>query len=105
IGPRAWRAIHWAAYACWPPALVHALGTGSDVRPGLMLWLALACAALVATAVGTRVAIAAGPRAGAARAAATVTLAIGALALALWLPRGPLAAGWARRAGTPAALL
>ena len=27
------------------------------------------------------------------------------LALAVWLPRGPLGAGWARRAGTPARLL
>ena len=23
VGPRAWRAIHWAAYASWPLALVH----------------------------------------------------------------------------------
>jgi len=28
-----------------------------------------------------------------------------ALGLAIWLPGGPLAKGWARRAGTPANLL
>jgi hypothetical protein len=30
IGPRTWRAVHWAGYACWPIALVHGLGTGTD---------------------------------------------------------------------------
>ena len=29
----AWRATHWLAYASWPVALVHGLGTGSDARP------------------------------------------------------------------------
>ena len=30
IGARTFRAIHWAAYAAWPVAFVHALGIGSD---------------------------------------------------------------------------
>ena len=30
IGPRTWRAVHWAGYACWPVALVHGLGTGTS---------------------------------------------------------------------------
>lgn len=30
LGPRAWRAVHWLAYLCWPVALVHALGIGTD---------------------------------------------------------------------------
>jgi len=30
IGHRLWRVIHWAAYACWPVAVVHGLGTGTD---------------------------------------------------------------------------
>ncbi len=33
IGPRVWRAIHWTAYACWPIALAHSLGSGSDAAP------------------------------------------------------------------------
>ena len=37
IGHRLWRRVHWLAYACWPVALVHALGTGSDARAGFML--------------------------------------------------------------------
>jgi hypothetical protein len=30
IGPRVWRGVHWLAYACWPIALVHGLGSGTD---------------------------------------------------------------------------
>jgi sulfoxide reductase heme-binding subunit YedZ len=30
IGRRAWRAVHWAAYAAWPAALVHGLTDGTD---------------------------------------------------------------------------
>ena len=33
IGYRVWRAVHWAAYAAWPIALVHGLGTGKR-HPG-----------------------------------------------------------------------
>ena len=32
LGLRAWRAVHWAAYACWPVAVLHGLGTGTDAR-------------------------------------------------------------------------
>ena len=32
IGYETWRAVHWTAYLCWPLGIVHALGTGSDVR-------------------------------------------------------------------------
>ena len=32
IGYETWRAVHWTAYLCWPLSVVHALGTGSDVR-------------------------------------------------------------------------
>ena len=30
IGVWWWRLVHWASYACWPAALLHAIGTGSD---------------------------------------------------------------------------
>lgn len=36
VGPRVFRAVHWATYALWPMALVHALGNGSDSGT---LWL------------------------------------------------------------------
>jgi methionine sulfoxide reductase heme-binding subunit len=100
LGVRAWRSVHWLAYACWPLALVHALGSGSDVRAGWMLWLGIGSAALVAVAVVGRAAIAFRPAA-----ATAAGVAVAALALAVWLPSGPLAKGWARKAGTPPSLL
>src|SRR5581483_4638934 len=32
IGYRTWKAVHWAAYACWPVAVLHGMGTGTDTR-------------------------------------------------------------------------
>jgi sulfoxide reductase heme-binding subunit YedZ len=37
IGYRTWRLVHWTAYACWPVALVHSIGTGSDTTHGWTL--------------------------------------------------------------------
>src|SRR5689334_2259923 len=51
IGYRAWRLFHWAAYAAWPIALVHGLGSGSDARFAWFRVVTLACAAAVAAAV------------------------------------------------------
>ncbi len=54
IGVRMWRAVHWAAYACWPVALVHALGTGTDAAQTWMLALAAGCTAVVGGAIVAR---------------------------------------------------
>jgi methionine sulfoxide reductase heme-binding subunit len=51
---RVWRSVHWLAYACWPVALAHSIGTGSGMRSGRLLDLAVACAALAVGAVGWR---------------------------------------------------
>ena len=32
IGARVWRGIHWLAYASWPIAVIHGIGTGTDRR-------------------------------------------------------------------------
>jgi predicted ferric reductase len=62
IGHRAWRATHWLAYACWPVALAHTLGTGTDAAQPWLLGLSLACIGAVAIALVTRLAYAgAGP--------------------------------------------
>ncbi len=47
IGYRTWRALHWAAYASWPIALAHGLGSGSDARFGWMALLSFGSMALV----------------------------------------------------------
>jgi hypothetical protein len=104
LGYRAWRAVHWLAYASWPVALVHALGTGSDARSSWFELLALGSVAAVVLAVLWRVVDA---RSG----AGPVRLAGGLAALAVpaiigvWSLTGPLKAGWAGRAGTPSTLL
>ncbi|HYT26542.1 MAG TPA: ferric reductase-like transmembrane domain-containing protein [Actinomycetota bacterium] len=54
LGRRTWRAVHWLAYACWPVALAHGLGTGSDTGRAWMLALDAVAVAAVATAVGWR---------------------------------------------------
>jgi sulfoxide reductase heme-binding subunit YedZ len=55
LGARAWRAVHWLAYLCWPVALMHGLGNGTD-RGTWWLWtISLTCAAAVAAAVVWRI--------------------------------------------------
>ncbi len=104
IGYRAWRYVHWLAYASWPIALVHALGTGTDARLGWMRSIGVACVAVVALAVLTRVALTTdGSRA--VRGGAALTALVVPLAIFVWYQSGPAKRGWARRAGTPVSLL
>ncbi len=39
LGYGRWRAVHWLAYACWPIAVLHGLGTGTDTKVWWMLVL------------------------------------------------------------------
>ncbi|HWS44837.1 MAG TPA: ferric reductase-like transmembrane domain-containing protein [Acidimicrobiia bacterium] len=54
IGYRAWRAIHWSAYACWPFAMLHGLRAGTDASASWARWLYLACAIVVLAGVAWR---------------------------------------------------
>lgn len=54
IGVRAWRAVHWLAYASWPIAVLHGLGTGTDNWSIWMLGINGACTFAVAAAVTAR---------------------------------------------------
>jgi methionine sulfoxide reductase heme-binding subunit len=56
LSHRTWRTIHWLAYACWPVALAHSLGTGGGMRSGALLDLAIGCASAVLAAAGWRLA-------------------------------------------------
>lgn len=104
MGYRDWKATHWLAYASWPVALVHGLGTGSDAKTHWMLLLTAGCIAIMLAAVATRVS-AGWPTHFVTRLSALGAAAIVPLGLIVWLPAGPLSAGWAKRAGTPAALI
>jgi hypothetical protein len=101
IGHRSWRLVHWLSYASWPVAVMHGLGTGSDVKSTWLLGLTALCAAAVWLAIWMRVS-SSEPRL---RPLGYAPLLAAPLALILWLPHGPLGKGWARRAGTPTSLL
>jgi methionine sulfoxide reductase heme-binding subunit len=51
IGARVWRAIHWLAYASWPLAVLHGIGTGTDSTARWMLVIDVACFAAVSVAL------------------------------------------------------
>jgi sulfoxide reductase heme-binding subunit YedZ len=104
IGPRLWRLIHWSAYASWPLAVVHGLGTGSDATAPWMIGLTASCVVAVLLAVMARLwtgRLATLPVRVAAGAAAAVSL----IATGAWVVHGPLQPGWAAKAGTPTTLL
>ncbi len=103
IDPRLWRSLHWLAYAAWPVALLHSLGTGSDARQGWMTALGIACLAAAALAALARIAFGGGLAAP--RIAGTAAALVAPVAIFLWYQSGPLQHGWAKRAGTPASLL
>ena len=104
VGYRAWRAIHWLAYLGWPLALVHSYGTGTDPKARWMLVVTTLCVAVVLMAVVAR-ATAGWPAHLPRRLAALAAAALLPLGLLAWLLPGPLASGWALRAGTPPSLV
>jgi methionine sulfoxide reductase heme-binding subunit len=104
MGYSSWKAIHWLTYASWPIALLHGLGTGSDVTSTWLLALSIACTAIVLAAVLVRV-ISGWPQNLRLRGAALGGAGAFSLFLVLWLPGGPLGSEWARRSGTPSSLL
>jgi Ferric reductase like transmembrane component len=104
LGYRAWRAVHWFAYASWPVAVLHGLGTGSDVKQWWMLALTVVCVVAVLAAVWTRIAHLSSQHAGL-RAPATALAVITPIGLMIFTIAGPLQRGWAKKAGTPASLL
>jgi Ferric reductase like transmembrane component len=104
IGYRLWRYVHWLAYASWPVALVHALGTGTDARIGWMRLVGIGCVTVVVLAALARFTLRPGlPRP--ARATGTIAAIVAPLAIVAWYQSGPAQQGWARRAGTPTSLL
>lgn len=104
LGFRTWRAIHWLAYLCWPVALVHGLGTGTDARTMWGLFIDVCCIGAVLLAVLWRVSEG-WPRYAAVRTAGITIAGVAAVVIGAWAAQGPLRPGWARTAGTPQALL
>jgi sulfoxide reductase heme-binding subunit YedZ len=104
IGTRAWRSVHWLAYVCWPIALLHGLGAGTDARLSLTLLIDVLCIVSVVGAVGWRLVtgrtFSPRRRIAAAIIGVTTLIGIGIVAIA-----GPLRPGWSQRAGTSTSVL
>jgi len=99
LGYRRWKAVHWLAYAAWPVALFHAVGTGTDTRLGLQLLLYAGLLATVLAAAGWRLAHAAGDAVRRVRAWGVPAMVLVPVTLTAFLAAGPLRPGWAHRAG------
>jgi sulfoxide reductase heme-binding subunit YedZ len=54
IGARTWRTIHWLAYASWPVAVLHGIGTGTDSSSSWMIAIDGGCIAAVVGAAAWR---------------------------------------------------
>jgi sulfoxide reductase heme-binding subunit YedZ len=104
LGYRLWRLTHWAAYAAWPLALLHGLGTGSDTRSGWALLLYAGCVAAVLLAVLVRLSLT-HPAPSGWRVAAGFAVSAVVVGLVVFTMLGPLQPGWAAAAGTPPDLL
>ena len=104
IGTRAWRNTHLLAYLCWPIAVLHGLGSGSDTRLPIVLVVEVLCVASVFGASMWRLAV--GPVPSAIK---RLTFALagvaGVIGIAVFALVGPLRSGWSHRAGTSAALM
>jgi len=104
IGVRVWRMVHWLAYACWPIALFHGLGSGSDTRLRGVQFVYVICVVAVIVALGWR--LVSGPSTTKTwRLLGAVGGSLVLFAAALFAVLGPLRPGWSRRSGTSSTVL
>jgi DMSO/TMAO reductase YedYZ heme-binding membrane subunit len=57
LRPETWRALHWLAYLCWPVALAHTFGMGTDSGELWVIALGVVCVALVLAALAWRIVV------------------------------------------------
>ena len=91
ITPGLWRRLHWLAYGCWPFAMAHALGAGTDAGQLWMDAIAAVCTIAVVSALTWRI----GDR----RTTDAEAGQLGATTRAVPVRHRPTAAGPERRAG------
>jgi len=100
LGYQTWRWIHWASYACWPTAVIHALGTGTDTKLPLFVAVSAVCIGSVVIALWYRLGAGWPEHRGVRVSSAVASVVLPLLAFGWWLG-GPLQPGWAQKAGTP----
>ncbi len=99
MGLRSWRLVHWTAYACWPIAVIHGLGTGTDTPVRWVLALTAACVLVIVVLTLWRLALSWPQRPGWVT-AGIVLVVLAVVAGGAWLRAGPLAPNWSLRSGT-----
>jgi DMSO/TMAO reductase YedYZ heme-binding membrane subunit len=57
--PSTWRALHWLSYLCWPIALAHTFGMGTDSGQRWVIVLGMACGTAVGAGLLWRVRVSA----------------------------------------------
>ena len=92
--------MHWSVYAIWPIAAVHALGSGSDLRSGLLTVVVAVSTSAVLAGLAWRL-LSSPARAGTKAICAGGALLV-LLLVAAWALQGPLAPGWSQRAAAVA---
>jgi sulfoxide reductase heme-binding subunit YedZ len=104
LGYQTWRWIHWASYACWPTAVLHGLGTGTDTKLPLFVAVTAACVGSVVIALWYRLGAGWPEHRGVRVSSGVASVVLPLLAMGWWLG-GPLQPGWALKAGTPVSLV
>lgn len=104
IGPRFWRLVHWGAYASWPLAVVHGLGTGTDAQAPWLIGLTAACVTVVLITLADRLLRGRRQTLPVRVTAASITVAA-VVVTCVWAVNGPFQPGWAAAAGTPMSIL
>jgi methionine sulfoxide reductase heme-binding subunit len=99
MGLRSWRIVHWTAYLCWPVAVLHGLGTGTDTPVRWVLILTAGCVLAVAGLTVWRLTLV-WPSRPVASTAGVVLVVMTLIAGGAWLRAGPLAPHWSARSGT-----
>ncbi|HUY44491.1 MAG TPA: ferric reductase-like transmembrane domain-containing protein [Streptosporangiaceae bacterium] len=54
LGHRTWRLVHWCGYACWPVAVAHGVGAGTDEHHSWAVTMTIGCVTAVAGLVAWR---------------------------------------------------
>jgi len=99
LGQRSWRLVHWTSYACWPVAVVHGLGSGTDTRVRWVLLLTACCVLVVVGLTLWRLALS-WPYRPLASVTGVVVLVLTIVVVGAWLKVGPLSPAWRHRSGT-----
>ncbi len=99
MGLRTWRLVHWSAYLCWPVAVLHGLGTGTDTPVRWVLVLTAGCTLVIAGLLLWRLVLT-WPDRPLASLTGVIVLVLALVVGGAWLRAGPLSPGWSARSGT-----